>query len=170
MMWVGDGAPQKRIGRSTVWPFARSSFSRERRREPSEMVVPMRLRHRKINQGRQTARRHCVLWVFDAGDETCPVAHSWHDPHPAIPDMARHAQSVSQYQGQKLSALGRPRHSNLRALERLCGVLGRHGADLPGRSDHRTRGQQRPLRTGQLHLGSFIRAIKEQTPICRVEL
>lgn len=169
MTRIGNGASEKRIGRPAIWSLARYPFSRERR-TPSQMVVSLRLRHREINRRKQITRRHCFLWMLNARTQARPMAYSRYDQHEAIPDLARHHQSLLQYKGQRLPTLGRPRHHGLRTLERFCDVLGGYGANLRGRIKYRKSKQQRKLRTGQLHLAAAIRAIQEQASIVGMEI
>lgn len=162
---------QIRSDGARIWQVVRPWACTKATDACSMVALPLRLREGtrgytvEFNSGRfGILRLHDRAVCQEAADE------AWHGRQQAAHGLVHNAPALSQPSEQGVSELRRTRHSDLRALDGFCGVLGRYGADLSRRANDRARGCERPLRTGQLHLGSSIRAIKEQTPLLRVEL
>lgn len=135
------------------------------------LALPMRMRNATgSGTGKSGDRSFGIMWLHDRA--VCKEApnEARHGRQQAPHDLVHDAPALPQSQEQGFSPLRWPRHSSLCSMERFRGVLGRYGVKLSRRFDYRACGRKRPLRAGQLHLGSAIRAIKEQASFFAVEL
>lgn len=158
--------PTARSDRASVWQMDGAAARSCQRLSRLLLALSVRVRYGTSRFQQQPGKWFvCVLWLHD-----WPVCQEATDKtrdggQQTAHGLVHHASALSQPSKQGLSQLRWPRYSGLRALERLRRVLDRYGADLSRWPDNRTSEQQRTLRAGQLYLGAFIRAIKEQTPV-----
>lgn len=179
---VGVRSYLRPIRQLRSWPAARSDRPHIRQMDslasrpreafsPELLALPVRVRKRESGFRCQSGKWSIGL-VRLHNRAICQetIDQARYGRQQAAYGLVHHAAALPKSKKQDFPQLWRPRHSSVRALEGFCSILGGYGADLSRRLDHRASGRKRPLRAGQLYLGSFIRAIKEQTPVFGMEL
>lgn len=164
-------SPQEtRSDGARVWQVDGAAAQPRQTISPELLALPMRVRKTTRGLWCQSGE-WCVrvLWLHDWAVFKDAFHQTRHDRQQAVHGLVHHAATLSQSAKQGFSLLWRSRDPSLRALAEFRGLLDRYGAVVSGRSDDRARGQQRALPTWQLHLGSTIKSIKEQTPFVGME-
>lgn len=162
---------QIRSDRPRIWQMVRSGAGTKKTNACSMVALPLRLRDR--TRSRSVEFNSGCFGILRLHDRpVCQKApdEAWHGRQQAAHGLVHDASALSQPSEQGVPQLRGPRHSDLRALDGFCGVLGRHGAYLSRGADDRAGRCKRPLRAGKLHLASFVTAVKEQTPVFGMEL
>jgi hypothetical protein len=124
------------------------------------------------NEGSTRTERDAIQQV-----EACPLrglhpaSLPSYDRHPAIQDLEKYARTLRKSAVAELAELWRAWNSHVPSLvEKLYGVLARHGAVLFGRPDHRAYQREWPLFARQLSLGVEHGAASEQAKQSRGQL
>jgi len=160
------GETEARISRTSIRQMGGCPVPFERQKD-SQMVVPLRMRHRARGENQQTARRRLsVLWLSRAPESARRDRNASDDEDAPILCVALNVEAMYKPEDQRVSELGWAWHSRLRRVANLRSILARHGTYMATRSYAGSHRQRRQLRTTKLSLGHMEPAGAKPTTFC----
>ena len=127
------------------------------------LALPLRVRDGARGIQLQPQKRLVsLMWLHDRRVCKEAVYQARYGGYQAAHDLAADAPALWQSQTQGVSLIWRERHQSLRALAGFRSVLGGYGSELSRGYEYRAHRQRWALRTRELCVGSYVRAVKEQ--------